>query len=88
MNLCINMYLNVNTGKLFWRSYYEKICKVIIYILLCLSISLSLITCVSASENVNLEKSISPYQEVLNKLTNEFGVEFYNNPEKRNTFIK
>lgn len=52
-----------------------------------MSISLSLITCVSASENVNLEKSISPYQEVLNKLTNEFGVEFYINPEKKGTLL-
>lgn len=64
----------------------KKFVKLLFTSFLCLSISLSLITCVSASENVNLEKSISPYQEVLNKLTNEFGVEFYINPEKKEHF--
>ncbi|MCS1394314.1 hypothetical protein [Lysinibacillus boronitolerans] len=65
----------------------KKFVKLLFTSFLCLSISLSLITCVSASENVNLEKSISPYQEVLNKLTNEFGVEFYINPEKKGTLL-
>ncbi|WP_409368745.1 hypothetical protein [Lysinibacillus sp. 38-6] len=64
----------------------KNIAKLLFASFLCLSISLSLITYVSASENVNPEKFISPYQEVMDKLTNEYGVEFYINPEKMDHF--
>jgi hypothetical protein len=62
-----------------------KIVKLLFTSFLCISISLSLITYVSASEVGKLEKFITPYQEVMDKLTDEFGVEFYINPEKMDT---
>ncbi|MFJ5764333.1 hypothetical protein ACIP9C_03170 [Lysinibacillus sp. NPDC093210] len=63
-----------------------KIVKLLFTSFLCISISLSLITNVSASEDGKLEKFITPYQEVLDKLTDEFAVEFYINPEKMDQF--
>lgn len=63
-----------------------KIVKLLFTSFLCISISLSLITNVSASEDGKLEKFITPYQDVLDKLTEEFGVEFYINREKMDQF--
>jgi len=51
-----------------------------------LGISLSLITKVSATEPEKIDESINQYQEIMDKLTDEFGVEFYINPEKQEQF--
>ena len=51
-----------------------------------MGISLSLITKVSATEPEKIDESINQYQEIMDKLTDEFGVEFYINPEKQEQF--
>lgn len=63
-----------------------KSIKVFFVTVLVLVFSFGPITSSYASEIKTLDKSVDPYQEVMDKLTDEFGVSFYVSPEKKEYF--
>ncbi|MFL0506280.1 hypothetical protein ACH0B5_11055 [Ureibacillus sp. 179-F W5.1 NHS] len=64
----------------------KHVFKLVFALFMGIGVSLSLNSYASASQIETQTAPLSEYEEILNKLSKEYGVEFYINPEKKDYF--